>query len=421
MYKHYQLKNGVRVVAERIPHFQSVSIGFWFRVGSAFEKPEENGLTHFIEHMLFKGTKSKTARQIAQTMDAVGGQMNAFTAKEYTCFYCKVMDEHIELALELLSDMLLNSEFNSLEIQKEKNVIIEEIDMYDDSPEDLAHELLSKAFFGNHPLAMPILGKSEQLLQYNRVDLLDYKQKFFTTDNLVISVAGNFQEERLVSLIENYLGDWKQRGNIPEEKKFNSCEQSILFAKRDIEQFHLSLSFPGVSVQNSDKYPLLVMNNIFGGGMSSRLFQKIREDKGLAYSVFSYPSNYLSGGMFSVYASMKPEQHEKVLGIILEEIYAMKENCFTEEEFTNAKEQLKGNYILGNETTGSRMSAIGKAKTIFNKVLSPMAIINMIDSVKPEDVTAVIKKTFQPEKICASLVGNEDKTDRIWDLLKRGI
>ena len=181
------------------------------------------------------------------------------------------------------------------------------------------------------------------------------------------------------------------------------------------EQFHLS--HPGF-LYNSDKYPLLVMN-IFVGGMN-QFIQKIRKIKAWLFSIL-LSVNYLSGGMFSVYASMKPEQHEKVLGIILEEIYAMKENCFTEEEFTNAKEQLKGNYILGNETTGSRMSAIGKAKTIFNKVLSPMAIINMIDSVKPEDVTAVIKKTFQPEKICASLVGNEDKTDRIWDLLKRGI
>ncbi len=421
MYKHYQLGNGIRIITERIPHFQSVSIGFWFRAGSAYETPEENGLTHFIEHMLFKGTHIKTARQIAQAMDSIGGQMNAFTAKEYTCFYCKVMDEHIELALELLSDMLLNSVFDPIEIQKEKNVILEEIDMYDDSPEDLAHELLSKAYFGKHPLAMPILGESEQLLKYNRDDLLNYKQKFFTTDNLVIAVAGKFRENELVSLVEKYLGDWQQRGNIPEEKHFNPSEPRILFAKRDIEQYHISLSFPGIAIDNEGLYPLLVMNNLLGGGMSSRLFQKIREDRGLAYSVFSYPSNYLAGGMFSIYAGMKPEQTEEVLKIIMEEIHTLDGNYFTQEEFIIAKEQLKGNYILSSETTGSRMSAIGKAKTILDEVLSPIEITEKIDRVQPEDVKAIIKKIFQPNKICASLVGNEDKRERIWDLIKGGI
>ena len=421
MYKHYQLDNGIRVISEQIPHSRSVSIGFWFRAGSAYEKPEENGLTHFIEHMLFKGTKSRTARQIAQAMDSVGGQINAFTAKEYTCFYCKVIEEHIELALDLLSDMLLNSVFDDVEIQKEKNVILEEIDMYDDSPEDLVHELLSKAYFGEHSLAMPILGKAEQLLQYSKEDLLEYKGNFFTSDNLVIAVAGKFQESILISLIENYLGDWQQRGNIPEEKEFNPGEAKILFAKRDIEQFHISLSFPGLPVNDANAYPLLVMNNLFGGGMSSRLFQKIREDRGLAYSVFSYPSNYLTGGMFSVYAGMKPEQTEEVIKIIMEEIFTLKEKYFSEEEFIIAKEQLKGNYILSSETTGSRMSAIGKAKTILNEVLSPNEIIEKIDLIQPEDVKDVVNKTFQPEKICASLVGSEDKTEEIWQLIKRGV
>lgn len=421
MYKHYQLDNEIRIITDRIPYFRSVSIGLWFRAGSAFEHSEENGLSHFIEHVLFKGTESRTARQIAEAMDSVGGQMNAFTAKEYSCFYCKVMDEHIELALSLLTDMLLNSKFDPLEIEKEKNVILEEIGMYEDSPEDLVHELMCEAYFGEHPLAMPILGKSEQLYRYNNTDLLNFRNKYYTTDNLVVAVAGNFQEERFFSLIDTYLGNWQRRGSIPEEKEFTSCEPEILFAKKEIEQYHMSISFPGIAVDSEDIYPVLVMNNLIGGGMSSRLFQRIREDKGLAYSVFSYPSNYLAGGMFSIYAGMKPEQCEEVLKVILEEIHLLKEKGFTTQEFNKAKEQLKGNYILSNETVSSRMNAIGKAKSILDEVLTPAEIIEKINCIQQGEVSAVIKRTFLPESICAALVGSEDKRDRIWELIRGGI
>lgn len=421
MYKHYQLHNGIRIITDQIPHFRSVSIGLWFRAGSAYESPEENGLSHFIEHMLFKGTKTRTARQIAETMDSVGGQLNAFTAKEYTCFYCKVMDEHFELSLDLLSDMLLDSLFDPTEMEKEKSVILEEIDMYDDSPEDLVHELLSEAYFGSHPLAMPILGNSKLLLEYSRANLLDFMQKFYTTDNMVIAVAGNFQEETLMPLIEKRFGHWRQRGSIPLEKQAYCSEPRVLYAKKDIEQFHLSLSFPGVASNHEDLYPMLVMNNLFGGGMSSRLFQKIREDKGLAYSVFSYPSNYLTNGMFNIYAGMKPEQNEEVLRLILAEMILLKEKGFTDEEFIKAREQLKGNYILGNETTGSRMNSIGKAKLMMGKVKTPSEILKKINQIQPEQVRAVIQKTFQLNRACAALVGSVDQADITWEMIKRGI
>lgn len=421
MYKHYLLNNGIRIITDQIPHSRSVSVGLWFRAGSAYESPEENGLSHFIEHMLFKGTMRRTARNIAEAMDSVGGQLNAFTAKEYTCFYCKVMDEHLELSLDLLSDMLLYSLFDPTEMEKEKQVILEEIHMYDDSPEDLVHELLSEAFFGNHPLAKPILGSPERLLQYSRSDLLDFMNKFYTTDNLVIAIAGNVHDEKLLLFLEKSFGNWQQRGSIPQEVPASFNEPRILYAKKDIEQFHLSLTFPGIASNNDYFYPMLVMNNLFGGGMSSRLFQKIREDRGLAYSIFSYPSNYLSDGMFSIYAAMKPEQSEEVLRLILEEILLLKEKGFTEEEFLKAREQLKGNYILGNETTGSRMNAIGKTKLMMEKVYTPSEIIEKISRIQPEQVNAIIQETFRLDKACTALVGSTDQTSKIWELIKRGV
>ncbi|HHY81062.1 MAG TPA: insulinase family protein [Clostridiales bacterium] len=421
MYKHFQLDNGIKIILENIPHFRSVSFGIWFRAGSAFENQKENGLSHFIEHMLFKGTKERTARQIAETIDSIGGQLNAFTAKEYTCFYCKVMDEHIETGINLLSDMILNSTIDEEEFEKEKSVILEEINMYEDSPEDLVHELLSEAFFGQHPLAMPILGRAGQLIKYSKSEMQDFLSRFYTTDNMVISAAGNIQEENLLKIIEKYFGNWNHRGSIPEQEKIKYSKGSILFTKKEIEQFHASIAFPGIPVGHDDIYPMLVMNNILGGGMSSRLFQKIREDRGLAYSVFSYPSSYLTGGMFSIYAGMKPNQTEEVLKLIMEEVSLLSNKGFNEREFNMAKEQLKGNYILSTESTGSRMNAIGKAKLLMDKVSTQEEIIEKINRVEPEDVKKLIQEILRPELASVALVGSEDMTERVWSIVAGGI
>jgi len=421
MYKHYQLDNGIRIILENIPHFRSVSIGIWFKAGSAYERQEENGLSHFIEHMLFKGTKERTAKQIAEAMDSVGGQLNAFTAKEYTCFYCKVMDEHIETGVNLLSDMVLNSVFDPEEIEKEKCVILEEINMYDDSPEDLVHELLSEAFFGTHPLAMPILGKAEQLVEYSRSDMLKFMSKFYTADNMVISVAGNIQEDNLLQIIEKYFGNWYHGGGNPVQEKLEYNKGRALFVRKEIEQFHATIGFPGIAAGHDDIYPMLVLNNILGGGMSSRLFQKIREDRGLAYSLFSYPSNYLPGGMFSIYAGMKPNQTEEVLKLVMEEVHLMKNKGFDEREFHMAKEQLKGNYILGIESTGSRMNSIGKAKLLMDKVLTPEEVVEKIKKVQPCEVERLIHEILRPELASVALVGSEDMTDKAWKIVTGGI
>ncbi|MBE3101964.1 MAG: insulinase family protein [Firmicutes bacterium] len=421
MFKSYQLNNGIRVILERIPHFRSASVGLWFGVGSVYEKPSEKGLSHFIEHMLFKGTTNRTAKQIAEAMDAVGGQLNAFTAKEYTCFYCKVMDEHIDLGLDLLSDMVLNSVFDEGEFEKEKGVIIEEINMYDDSPEDLVHELLAEAFFGQHPLASPILGTVDQLKKYKKDQLMNYMVKYYTPDNLVISIAGNFEEEDLMQIINKYFSNWNRQSKITIPKLVATNGTDIRFSKKDIEQVHLCLAGPGIAMGKEEIYPMLILNNIFGGGMSSRLFQKIREDRGLTYSVFSYPSSYLSTGMYSIYAGMKPSQASEVLKLVMDEIRLLREKGITNEEFNLAREQLKGNYILGIESTNSRMTAIGKSKLMHEKVMTPSEIIDKINRVTSDDVRKVIDVLFGSGELAAAMVGNEDMTDIIGEIIQEGI
>ncbi len=418
MYQKVTLRNGIRVVMERIPHFRSVSIGLWFGVGSIHEDPEELGLAHFIEHMLFKGTKRRTAKQIAEAMDCVGGQINAFTAKECTCYYSKVMDEHLPLSLDLLSDMVLHSVFEEGELEKEKGIVLEEIYMYDDSPEDLVHDLLSQAYFGSHPLSQPILGTPEGIPKYTKGHLIDFYKKHYLPRNLVISVAGNFEDDTLLHLIESHFGDWS--GETAPISKISPVQprQDILYRHKDIEQIHLCLAHPGISMGNEDIYPMLLFNNIFGGGMSSRLFQRIREDKGLAYSVFSYPSNYTCDGLFTIYAGMKPAQTPEVLDLILMEIDLLKKDGILDSEFIMGREQLKGNYILGMESTNSRMTSIGKAELLLGKVIDPAEVLERINKILPEKVNDVIHRIFAQDCVAAALVGPEDLTARMNTSLK---
>ncbi|NLJ41918.1 MAG: insulinase family protein [Clostridiales bacterium] len=417
MYKRYELSNGIQVITEKIPHFRSVSIGLWFRVGSVYENSSQNGLSHFIEHMLFKGTTSRSAKDIANALDAVGGQLNAFTAKECSCFYAKVIDEHLELALELLSDMVLNSTFNNGELEKEKGVILEEIAMYEDSPDDVVHELLSSKFFGSHPLGRPILGIAKNIKEYTQNGILKYYDLFYSPGNLVISIAGNFNRQDLIKLLEKYFGGWYKPGHEYIQLQFASPHNGISYKYKDIEQAHMAIGYPGVSLGDDDIYPLMVFNNIFGGGMSSRLFQRIREDNGLAYSVFSFPSSYKHGGLFTIYAGMKSEQTERVASLIADEIDSIKDTGITNNEFSMAREQLKGNYILGLESTGSRMTAIGKNQLLLGKVLSPDEIMQKIDNVTLDSVYQAVNRVFSKGYKTIAFVSREDLTVNIQDIL----
>ena len=419
MYKKYTLDNGIRVVMEDISYVNSVSIGVWVDNGSIKEDKHLNGISHFIEHMLFKGTSNRTARQIAETIDNIGGQINAFTSKEYTCFYAKVIDSHLSIAIDVLADMINNSLFSEEDIEKEKSVVIEEINMYEDSPEDVVYDLLAETMFENTSLSLPILGTVDTLNSITREKLIDYFNNNYTVENLVISIAGNIKVDETIELLEKKFGILKhnsdKNNNIADSIKFT---QKIRGKYKKTEQLNFCIGMEGIPCGNDDIYSLLVLNNIFGGSMSSRLFQKIREEKGLVYSVYSHPSSYKNIGTFTIYAGLNPKQIYNVVNIIKNDIEELKLNLITIDELEKSKEQLKGNYILGLESTSSRMAEIGKSELILGKICSPKEILEKIDKVTLEDVKETIDKIFNYNKFNIAYVGNITNKEAMENKLK---
>lgn len=416
------LSNGIRVVGEPIGHVRSVALGVWILAGSVRETAEEAGISHFIEHMLFKGTERRSAKQIAAEMDGIGAQINAFTAKECTCYHIKAMDEHLEKAVDMLGDIVLCSTFDEAEIEKEKGVVVEEILMMEDSPEDISHELLAATYFDRHNLGCPILGQKETVQAFSRKDLTRYIEKQYTPGQMVIAIAGNFEKERLLALLEQHFASHRgERGTqayqgafVPETRRFAARE-------KDVEQIHIALGLPGFPMEDERLYPLLVFNNFFGGSMSSRLFQKIREEKGLAYSVYSYPSPYRQTGIFVLYAGTGAQTAEQVFSLLLEETRGVKDAGFTEEEFSRSKEQLKGNYILGQESTSARMSAIGKGLLLRERVYTEEEILQRIERVTRENVLDMLPELLDESRMSVALVGRMDgQKERIEGLLGNG-
>lgn len=404
MFDQLTLPNGLRVIGERIPHFRSVSVGLWLGVGSQYELYEQGGISHFIEHMLFKGTQKRSARQIAQVMDAVGGQLNAFTAKECTCFYAKVVDEHLPLAMDVLSDLVLHSTFSEADLQKEKGVVLEEINMAEDSPEDVVSELIMLARYGNQPLAWPILGTSESVSSFTRDSVLNYYHRMYRPDNCVLAVAGHYDWEKLIQLANEMLGGWQlPQGALP---VYGSVPESpaTLKKEKEIEQLHLCLGYPGVPQKSDALYPYSVMNSVFGGAMSSRLFQTIREEKGMAYSVYSYPSSYKDTGILVVYAGTSPQHGTQVLEMIAQEAEKLAREGMSQEEFHQARDQLKGGYILGLESTSSRMNAMGRRLLLLGDTQSEEDVIRRIDSITYEQVFEAGRQALSAQPAMA-LVG----------------
>lgn len=404
MYDEFTLSNGLRVIAEKIPHFRSVSVGLWIGTGSMLETREENGLSHFIEHMLFKGTQQRSAMQIAEEMDAIGGQVNAFTSKECTCYYAKVIDEHFEKALDLLSDMLLHASFNPQDLEKERSVILEEIAMTEDTPEDLVYELLSEAYFGDHALARPILGPAEVIRSVTREQILAFHRRHYRPDNTVLAVAGGYELDQLRELAERYLGAWTAPAQAQEAAPFAGCAQQVRVKRKDIEQVHVCLGYEGIATGADEAYPMAVFNNIFGGGMSSRLFQKIREEMGAAYSVYSYPTSYPDCGVYAIYAGTSIQQAQQVVDEILHQVNRFLADGFTDREFTQARDQLKGGYILGLESTSSRMSALGRSKLLLGYANEIDEVIRRIERVTPQDVMSVARRILE-SPFAAAAVG----------------
>jgi len=405
MYKCQTLKNGLTIVGEEIPYLKSVSLGIWINTGSRIETPKESGVSHFIEHMLFKGTESRSAKDIARDIDNIGGQINAFTNKECTCYYVHLLDEHINIGIDVLSDMILNSTFNNNDIDRERAVILEELKMYEDSLDDLSYDLLVENIYADDGLGMNILGNRKTIKSLKRKDILNHYSKYYVPNNSVISICGNFNFEEVVKLIEEKFGKWEEKEvNIEvKEAKFHSC---FITKNKDSEQVNIAISLKAIPEENEkETYALAVVNNIFGGSTSSRLFQNIREDKGLVYSIYSSQTLYKKCGELGVFASTSEEYLKEVYDLIIEEIKNLKENYITEEELKESKEQLKGNYILSLESISSKMLSHGESMLLNNKIKNEDEIIEHINSVNMEQVEAIINKVFNIENLGVCIVG----------------
>ena len=384
--------NGLRVVLENIPSVRSVTIGVWILTGSRNEGYTNNGISHLIEHMMFKGTEKRTARDIAEAFDSIGGQVNAFTSKEYTCYFARVMDTYKEHALEVLSDMFFNSTFDEVELEKEKKVVSEEIKMYEDTPDDIVHDLLAKAAYGEHSLGYPILGTDKHLNSFTREDLFAYKDTFYNPSNVVISVAGNV-DTGFITKVEDYFNQFEN------ESKPNKIEKPIFIAEdlrrsKDTEQAHLCFGYDGLPIYDERYSSLAVLNNVLGGSMSSRLFQDVRENKGLAYAVFSGHSSHLDSGMLTIYAGTGKDSLESLKSTIESTIDMFIKDGVTDKELKNSKEQLKGQMMLSLENTSSRMMRNGRNELLLGKHRSLDDIITDLNSVTHDSVKQVSNQLF---------------------------
>lgn len=388
-------KNGVRIVLERLPAVRSVTVGVWVLTGSRNETPENNGISHFIEHMFFKGTKTRTAQEISEAFDSIGGHVNAFTSKEYTCYYVKVLDTHKEFALDVLADMFFNSVFSDTEMDREKKVVLEEIKMYEDTPDDIIHDLLAKASYGDHPLGYPILGTAKHLRAFTKKMIHTYIQERYTPENIVISVAGNV-DDSFITTVEGYFGHFTTTIHDSSVKHPVFLTETI---KRDkeTEQAHLCLGYKGLRLGDAEANSLIIMNNTLGGSMSSRLFQEVREKRGLAYSVFSYHSAYLDSGFLTIYAGTSNDQLPYLQDTIKQVIDQLLQEGITEKELLSSKEQLKGNLVLSLESTNSRMSSNGKRELLLKKHRTLDEMIEEIDAVSLASVQKMIHKVFAQE------------------------
>ncbi|WP_426447008.1 M16 family metallopeptidase [Paenibacillus sp. S-38] len=401
----YTLTNGLRVVVEKIPTTRSAAFGIWVKTGSRHESQSQNGISHFIEHMLFKGTDRYSAKDIAEIFDGIGGNVNAFTSKEYTCYYCKVLDEHLPLAVDVLADMFFHSVLDPVELAKEKNVIYEEISMYEDTPDDMVHDLIAKAAFEDHSLGYTIIGTQENLAAMDSGTLREYMNSHYTVGNTVISIAGNVNDD-VIALMEKHFGAFAAHGTPAEETPL-SFHSNLQYHKKKTEQNHICLSLPGLSAKDERLYAMVLLNNAIGGGMSSRLFQEIREKRGLAYSVYSYHTSYQDGGLFTIYTGTAPKQTDEVLKVTLEMMSELKEKGLSEAELRKGKEQMKGSLILSLESTSARMNRLGKNELMLGRHYSLDEMIERVEAVEMEHISSLIGSMLS-NPFAVAMVGQND-------------
>ncbi len=399
-----KLSNGIQVVATNIPYLRSISIGIWVKAGSRNETPELNGIFHFLEHLAFKGTKRRSARQIAIEMDSIGGHINAFTSREYTCYTAKVLDEHLPVAVDVLSDILLNSVFDSKEIERERGVILEEISMCEDDPDDHIFDLLYQDVWAKHPLGFPIQGYPETVNRISRQDILAYMEKFYGSNNIIISVAGNIDFPKALDLLEKHFSKFKEAEEI-EPGPVQAMSVTTLCKYKKLEQVHICLAAPGIKTNDEHRFDCYLFNTMLGGSMSSRLFQKIREEKGLAYSVHSMNNNYRDTGMFVVNAATGIKNYKTVVELIVQELKKIKKDKVDAKELDKVKNQVKGSLMLSLESSGSRMVQLAKEEIYFGKHFTLDEIIKKIDAVTSESINKFANRLLSGNSYALTMLG----------------
>ncbi|MDF0675997.1 MAG: pitrilysin family protein [Nitrospira sp.] len=406
MYRKLILDNGIRLVTERIPTLKSVTVGIWVNTGSRDESPAEAGYSHFIEHMFFKGTVARSATEISREIDALGGEMNAFTTRETTTFYVKVLDQHLPQALDLLSDLFLRSRLGRNEIQKEKQVVLEEVRMVQDDPEDLVQELHTKLVMGRHPLSRPILGRESTIVRISRSNLLDYIDAHYRPEEIVVAVAGNFDQYQLEKTMARTFGGYhKSSSSIPCKRWPPELQGGVMMKQKPLEQVHICVGFEGVAAGHKDRYAVYALNAVLGGSVSSRLFQEVREKRGLSYSIYSFLSGYSDGGTITVYVGIRAREVERVLDLVCREIRKLARHGIDGHELKRTKDQMKGSLMLSLESSHSRMNKLAKDELIAGTHTTLEDLTMEIDGVTEQQVFQTAQSLFVEDSIALTGLG----------------
>jgi predicted Zn-dependent peptidase len=409
--------NGLVLASERMEHLRSVTLGVWMKMGSRHETPDENGISHFIEHLLFKGTETKSARDIALIIDSVGGQMDAFTTKEYTCFYFKVLDRHLDVAVDLLTDIIRHPRFEPDEIEKERKVIYEEIKMVDDTADELVYDVWSEAHYGRHPLGRPIQGTVDSVGRMRPDMLTRFFRDSYRPANLMVTAAGNVDHPRLSAAIGDAFDGLEPGSMVPLGPAPSAPPRATVIVrdKKELGQLHLCLGLPGVAMDDPRRFPLYVLNTLLGGAMSSRLFQHVREERGLAYSVYSSANSFLDVGNLLVYAATSPESGVEVTELVQAELRRLKDEAVSEAELQHSKDHLKGSLMLSLESSSSRMSNLARQEIYFGRHFSLDEILRGIDTVESPHLTTLARELFDPSRSTLAVLGNVGGTrlDRV--------
>lgn len=399
--------NGIRVVTEEIPSLRSVAMGIMVGVGSGNEFPKEAGISHYIEHMMFKGTKKRSAYEIAHALDAVGGKMNAYTSKEVTMYYAVVLDRHINTQIDVLCDIVLNSIYDPKEMETEKGVILEEIKMYEDTPDELIHDYFAEQILQGHPLGKPTIGFAETVKVVKQGDILDYRRRFYSPSNFIVSLAGAIPPDavdRIKPYFESFTG-----GNVSHAQPEPKMKGTLSLKKKKTEQTHLCLGVRGPSQLDEDRYAYAVLDNILGGSMSSRLFQEVREKRGLVYAIYSTSSPFRDFGIAYTYAGTSKENMKQVIDLILEQMVKVKKEGLAPAEIERGKEYLKGTMVLGLESTSSRMSWMTKSEFYYDRIISIDEVFEKIDKVKNDDIVRLANQYFRNEYLTLAVIGDIDE------------